>query len=58
MGMDFLATQEAISVHFIGLILAASLFTIGVSLYIWNFIMHGLPTTEAIVAAPAELAAK
>lgn len=58
MGMDFLATQEAISVHFVGLILAASLFTIGVSLYIWNFIQHGLPTTEAVVATPAELAAK
>ncbi len=50
MGMDFLAAQEAISVHFIGLVLAATLFTVGIVLYIWNFILHGLPTDEAIVS--------
>lgn len=41
MGLDFLAVQEAISVHFIGLILAACLFTVGIGLYIWNFINTG-----------------
>ncbi|MDP2316378.1 MAG: cbb3-type cytochrome c oxidase subunit I [Pseudomonadota bacterium] len=49
MGMDFLAVQEAISVHFVGLVLAASLFTVGIVLYVWNFIMYGLPTDEALL---------
>lgn len=48
MGMDFLAAQEAISVHFFGLVLAASLFTLGVSLFIWNFIRYGTPKDEAL----------
>ena len=48
-GMDFLTVQEALEVHFVGLILAASLFTVGVCLYVWNFIQHGLPTTEALL---------
>lgn len=48
MGLDFLAVQEAISVHFIGLILAASLFTVGIGLFIWNFIQYGLPKDEAM----------
>ena len=47
-GIDFLDTQEAISVHFIGLILAASLFTIGVLLFIWNFVKYGLPNDEVL----------
>jgi nitric oxide reductase subunit B len=37
-GMDFLEVQEAVEVHFTALTLAASLFTLGISLYIWNFI--------------------
>ncbi len=40
-GMDFLTVQEALSIHFFGLILAASLFTVGIGLFIWNFIQHG-----------------
>lgn len=50
MGMDFLAVQTEIEMHFIGLILAASLFTIGIILFIWEFIQHGLPTDEALGA--------
>jgi len=54
MGMDFLAAQEAIEVHFVGLLLAATLFSVGIGLYVWNFIRHGLPTDEALGAdAPA-----
>ena len=48
MGMDFLATQEVISIHFVGLLMAATLFTTGISLYIWNFIGHGLPNDEVL----------
>jgi nitric oxide reductase subunit B len=49
-GMDFMAVQTEIEMHFIGLILAASLFTIGIVLFIWEFIKHGLPTDEALGA--------
>lgn len=48
LGMDFLAVQKEIEMHFIGLILAASLFTIGIGLFMWEFFRHGLPTNEAI----------
>ncbi|MBL8615403.1 MAG: cbb3-type cytochrome c oxidase subunit I [Deltaproteobacteria bacterium] len=51
-GMDFLAVQQAIEVHFGGLVLAASLFTIGISLYIWDFIGYGLPHPEALAPQP------
>ncbi len=45
-GMDFLVVQKEIEVHFWGLILAASLFTMGISAFIWNFIRFGLPVGE------------
>ncbi len=47
-GMDFLAVQEAIEVHFAGLILAACLLTLGVLMFVWNFIQYGVPSDEAI----------
>ena len=50
MGLDFLAVQHEIEMHFVGLLLAASLFTIGIVLFIWNFLRHGLPSNEAIGA--------
>jgi nitric oxide reductase subunit B len=50
MGLDFLALQHEIEMHFVGLLLAASLFTIGIVLFIWNFLRHGLPSNEAIGA--------
>ena len=58
--MDFLVVQEAIQIHFVGLILAASLFTIGIGLYIWNFIQYGLPSLEMVgrTDVPDQLAAK
>jgi nitric oxide reductase subunit B len=48
LGLDFLAVQEAIEVHFGGLILAASLLSVGIAMYIWNFVQYGLPSDEAI----------
>lgn len=42
-GMDFLAVQEAVAVHFWGLILAASLFAAGIVIYLVQFIQAGLP---------------
>ena len=49
-GMDFMATQQAIEVHFWILIASASLFTIGILYYVVNFFKHGLPTDEALIA--------
>ena len=43
LGMEFLQVQKEIEVHFVGLILAASLFTLGIIAFIWNFILYGLP---------------
>ncbi len=42
-GLDFLTVQKEIEVHFLGLILAATLFTLGVGAFVWNFIRFGLP---------------
>lgn len=46
MGLDFLQVQKEIEVHFLGLVLAASLFTLGVIAFVWNFIRFGLPVTD------------
>jgi nitric oxide reductase subunit B len=45
-GLDFLNVQKEIEVHFLGLVLAASLFTIGAVAFIYNFIKFGLPVGE------------
>ncbi|MCA9544742.1 MAG: cbb3-type cytochrome c oxidase subunit I, partial [Myxococcales bacterium] len=42
-GMDFLDVQEAIEVHFFGLVLAASLFSLGIILFVVDFWRSGLP---------------
>jgi len=47
-GLDFLAVQKEIQMHFIGLVLAGALFTIGVLMFIWIFLKQGLPRDEAI----------
>jgi len=46
LGMDFLAVQKEIEVHFIGLLLAASLFTMGIIAFVWNFIKFGTPRSN------------
>lgn len=50
MGVDFMETQKEIEPHFLVLILCATGFTAGVTLYIINFLKHGTPTDEAIEA--------
>ena len=50
-GMDFLAVQKEIEVHFWGLILAALLFTSGIVAFIWNFIRYGLPVARVASAS-------
>lgn len=48
LGMDFLVVQKEIVFHFYGMLMAATLFTIGIGYYIVDFIRHGLPSDEAI----------
>lgn len=47
MGMDFLMVQEEISIHFVVMLLCATMFTTGIGLYIYNFIKFGVPSVEA-----------
>ena len=49
-GMDFLEVQESLEVHAFGLVLAGVLFTVGVVLFIRNFIAYGLPKDEVMGA--------
>ncbi|HRV82012.1 MAG TPA: cbb3-type cytochrome c oxidase subunit I, partial [Planctomycetota bacterium] len=51
-GMDFLEVQESLQVHAFGLVLAASLLTLGVALFIKNFLDYGFPQ-EVPTGAPA-----
>lgn len=50
-GLDFLMVQKEIEVHFLGLVLAGGLFTVGIVAYIWNFIRHGLPSNSSTLGA-------
>jgi len=43
LGMDFLAVQEEIQIHFVGVVLAATLFASGIIAFIWVFIRYGRP---------------
>ena len=56
MGLDFLGVQKEIEVHFLGLIMAATLFTAGIICFIYNFIQYGLPSAEALGSAKQEKA--
>lgn len=47
-GMDFINVQHEIEPHFLALILAASMFTFGIALYIIEFIHYGQPNDEAL----------
>lgn len=51
MGMDFMAVQNEISIHFVVLILCATLFTLGIIFYIIDFYKHGQPNDEALEVA-------
>lgn len=55
LGMDFLTVQKEISFHFIGMLLAATLFSVGITYYILDFIRHGLPTDEALSTSTGDL---
>jgi len=46
--MDFMQVQAEISIHFVVLIICATLFATGITLYIIDFYKHGKPTDEAL----------
>jgi len=51
MKMEFMEVQNEISIHFVVLLLCATLFATGIILYIIEFLGYGKPTDEALVAA-------
>ncbi len=51
-GLDFLDVQDALQVHFFGLVLAGTLFTVGVVLYVVDFIKYWLPQPVGAATAP------
>ena len=53
-GIDFLEVQKEIEPHFLGLVLAAVLFSVGIFLFILNFIRYGKPSDEAVGNDPAD----
>ncbi len=46
--LDFMVVQKEIQVHFAVLIVMATLFIVGITLYIIEFFKHGLPNNEAL----------
>ena len=48
LGMAFMDVQAELKPHFWVLVITASIFTIGILLYVWNFIKFGLPKDEAV----------
>jgi nitric oxide reductase subunit B len=55
-GMDFLAVQNELAIHFFGLILAAGLFTLGILAFVYTFVKSGLLIGEVDALAAAEVA--
>ncbi|HSI76126.1 MAG TPA: hypothetical protein VK957_09530, partial [Lunatimonas sp.] len=48
LGMDFMVAQEEVKIHFVVMLLNATIFTTGIVLYIYEFIKFGRPTNEAL----------
>ncbi|MCG2419138.1 cbb3-type cytochrome c oxidase subunit I [Aequorivita sp. F47161] len=46
--LDFMEVQNEVSIHFVVLLLCASLFAFGIIMYIIDFVKHGRPTDEAL----------
>lgn len=57
LGMEFLAVQKEVEVHFFGLVLAAALFTTGIIAFVYNFIRFGLPLPSSAPSAGSRVAA-
>ncbi|MEX2568750.1 MAG: cbb3-type cytochrome c oxidase subunit I [Cyclobacteriaceae bacterium] len=48
LGMDFMAAQEEVKIHFVVMLINATLFTVGIGIYIYEFIKYGKPSDEAL----------
>lgn len=48
MGLDFGDVQNEIKVHFLVLVLCATMFSTGIGFFIYEFIKYGMPTDEAL----------
>ncbi len=48
MGVDFGDVQKEIQVHFLVLVLCATLFSVGIGMFIYEFVKYGLPNDEAL----------
>ena len=46
--MEFMIVQEEVKIHFVVMLLCATLFTVGIGFYIYEFIKYGKPTDEAL----------
>ena len=46
--MDFMIAQEEVKIHFVVMLTCATVFTIGILYYMYEFIKYGLPTDEAL----------
>jgi nitric oxide reductase subunit B len=46
--LGFMVAQEEIKIHFVVMIICATVFTIGILFYMYEFIKYGLPTDEAL----------
>jgi len=49
--MEFMQVQKEIQIHFVVLIILATLFSTGITFFIWDFIRYGKPTDEALQTA-------
>lgn len=50
MGMEFGEVQNEIKIHFYVLIICATLFLSGISLFVYDFIKYGKPNDEALIS--------
>ncbi len=49
--MDFMVAQEETKIHFVVMLLCATLFTVGIVMYMYEFIRYGKPSDEALEPA-------
>ncbi len=47
-GFDFMLVANELWYHFLVLIIAATIFTIGILMFMWEFIKYGMPTDSAM----------
>src|SRR5690606_34400357 len=46
--MEFMVVQEEVKIHFVVMLLCATLFAVGIGIYVYEFVKYGRPTDEAL----------